>query len=329
MRPTLRRATTAGSAALLVVLGGAALTGCTTPVAGGCYGGFAAGSASDAVTVTGDVGEVDEIDFPTPLLTTTGTQVTVLEEGEGDPLPMYGVADVEFTILDGRTGQVAQASAYGEGTGTRLTVGDATGDLTLALQCARAGSRIVIVTTGSNTATLAAREDAEPIDPADDLMYVVVFDVEATWLGKANGINQLPLDGMPTVVTAVDGTPGITMNSGDAPTEGRSSAIKAGAGAQLADGDEVLLHYRTWGWPTTSGSKATVQGGTWGAAPLVATLAEDSVVLSDGTDLGAVAAETLIGAKVGSQLLVVTPGADGAATIAVIDVLGVTSAASE
>lgn len=329
MRPTLRRATTAGSAVLIVALGGAALTGCTTPVGVGCYGGFAPGSASEAVTVTGEIGEVDEIDFPTPLLTTTGTQVTVLEEGEGDPLPMGGIADVEFTILDGRTGAVAQASGYDDGAGARLTVGDSTGDLTLALQCARPGSRIVIVAPGSNVATLADRADAEPVDPADEPMYVVVFDVEATWLGKANGVNQLPLDGMPTVVTAVDGTPGITMNGGSPPTEARASTIKAGAGRELADGDEVLLHYRRWGWPSTEGEKATVQGGTWGSAPLVAALSADAVLLGDGTDLGADVADALIGAKVGSQLLVVAPTADGSASIWVIDVLGVTSAAAE
>ena len=40
---------------------------------------------------------------------------------------------------------------------------------------------------------------------------MVVIDVTAAYLGKADGFNQLPKDGMPTVVTAVDGTPGITV----------------------------------------------------------------------------------------------------------------------
>jgi hypothetical protein len=206
---------------------------------------------------------------------------------------------------------------YQGDSGEALTSGEnelgAASDLKLgfgeALECVTPGSRIVL-------AGPVGEIDARGQDSTDTI--VAVIDVLDVFLGKANGVNQLPQDGMPQVVTAVDGQPGITLTYQAAPTEARSAIIKAGGGARLEDGDSLVAHVRAWTWPEGVGGSATLGDDTWATGtPRLIDFSED--VISDETIFSA-----LEGEKVGSQILIVIPAEeDAGATVLVIDLLGI------
>ena len=293
----LARPLTAVAAAALVV---GALTGCTgSALGGGCTPEFQPGDASKAVSVSGEVGATPVITYPTPLLVETAERSVVV--------PGDGATAVEGSaLLVGVTFRDAASDAVVDAVSGLITASDDFLTLGSSLVCANEGSRLVLVGPSS---------DIWPQAPSE---YVVaVIDVLQVFLGKANGVNQLPLDGMPTVVTAVDGTPGIALAYSSAPDEVRVSTVKAGGGATVRDGDTVIRHTRTWSWPRTEGGTPSLGTfDTWAGfqpRPL------DALAESDDP-----AARAVVGAKVGSQLLVVTPGVDGgAATIYVIDILGI------
>lgn len=305
-RSPLARPLTAVIAAVLV---SGALAGCSgfSPD-GGCEPAFEPGDASNLVTATGDVGDAPAVEFPTPLIADE-TQRTVLTRGSGDPAVAGATVLYNFVYYVGANGE-----ALSESTPTLGVATDAKLALSEALECATIGSRIVV-------AGPAEEIDAQYAGVTETL--VAVIDVRDVFLGKANGVNQLPQDGMPQVVTAVDGEPGITLTYQAAPEQPRSAVIKAGGGAKLEDGDTVIAHVRTWNWPAGVGSAATLgSGDTWSeGTPTTIDLSEDGI--GDETVYSA-----LHGAKVGSQLLVVLPAesADGGATVIVFDILGILAA---
>ena len=285
---------------LAAALTAGVLAGCTGgPFAAGCTPELAAGDASKAVTVTGDVGGAPDTEYPTPLIAPTAER-TVAVEGEGAPITEGQVALVTVTISD------ANGDSDGDTASGLLTARDSFLALGQAMICATQGSRLVVVGPAADVWPQAASE------------YVVaVVDVQQVFLGKANGVNQLPLDGMPTVVTAVDGTPGIALAYTEAPEAQRIATIKAGDGAVVEEGDTVVYHGRSWTWPASAGGSPTIgQLDTWAnfqPRPIAIDAASEEPVM-----------QGLLGAKVGSQVLVVVPGVEGGqANIIVLDVLGI------
>jgi hypothetical protein len=302
-RSPLARPLTAVIAAVLV---SGALAGCTGfSIDGGCTPAFQPGDASNAVTATGDVGDSPAVEFPTPLIAEE-TQRSVTTDGSGEAIGVGAVVLYELVYYAGATGE-----ALSESTAVLAAASDATLAIGEALQCATPGSRIVL-------AGPAEEIDAQYDGTTETL--IAVIDVETVYLGKANGVNQLPQDGMPTVVTAVDGQPGITLTYQEPPSETRAAVIKAGSGATVADGDRIVYHGRNWSWPAGEGSEPTLgQLDTW-ASGVPAPLDIDAENLSDE-----VVFEALVGAKVGSQLLLVIPNTsgDGGASVVVLDILGI------
>ncbi len=302
-RSPLARPLTAVAAAVLV---SGALAGCTGfSIDGTCEPAFEPGDATNAVTATGDVGDSPAVEFPTPLIAEE-TQRSVSTQGSGDPVGAGATVLYKLVYYVGATGDAMteSTSVLGVASDAGLALGE-------ALECATPGSRIVL-------AGPAEEIDAQYAGVTETL--VAVIDVENVFLGKANGINQLPQDGMPTVVTAVDGEPGITLTYQVAPEVSRSAVIKAGSGATVAEGDTIVYHGRNWTWPAGLGSTPTLgQLDTWsGGAPLE--LDVDPEILVDE-----IVFDALEGAKVGSQLLLVIPNSsgDGGASVVVIDILGI------
>jgi hypothetical protein len=301
-RSPLARPLTAVIAAVLV---SGALAGCTGfSIDGACTPAFAPGDASNAITASGDVGDAPAVEFPTPLIAEE-TQRTVLVEGEGEPAAAGSIILAKFVYYDGATG------AAGEETTAFFTASDIAKEFGQSLECATVGSRLAI----------AGPVGALHPDATDETgTLVAVVDIEAVYLGKANGVNQLPLDGMPTVVTDVDGVPGITSTYQPAAEEPRIATIKAGGGATVGDDETVIFHARSWTWSAGTTSNVTLGDiDSWSrGAPFALVPSAES--LGDETLVGA-----FEGVRVGSQILVVVPGAEAgsSATVFVFDILGI------
>jgi hypothetical protein len=311
-RSPFARPLTALVAATLVT---GVLAGCSGfSLDGGCTPDVPSGDASSTVVATGDVGDEPSIEFPTPLIVDSGER-SVLTVGDGEVVGNYSTVAVELTVLNAATGDVLEATPYGSfQTRALFTSGESQGVFGDALLCATVGTRLALVAPSEMF--------SNAFDPTVELSgdsLVVVIDVLDTWLGKANGLNQLPLDGMPAVATAVEGTPGVSVSTQVPPTAVRAATIKAGAGAAIAEDDIAIIHIRSWTW-SADGTVALGSLDSWaGNAPYRAVIDPDTTDATLPTDVY----ENLVGAKVGSQLMIVVPDGAGGATIYVVDALGI------
>ncbi|WP_191282083.1 hypothetical protein [Pseudolysinimonas yzui] len=302
-RSPLARPLTAVVAAVLVT---SALVGCTgVSFSGACEPVFEPGDASNAVTATGDVGDSPAVEFPTPLIAEE-TQRSVLVQGDGEPAAAGSVIRARYTYFDGATG------ASGTESTELFTASDLAMGLGESLECVTVGSRIAVVGP--------VAEVLDGVEEGTEGTIVAILDIEAIYLGKANGVNQLPQDGMPTVVTAVNGEPGISSTYQPIAEEPRTATIKAGSGATVTEDDTVVFHARSWNWSAGTTNTVTLgdvdswtTGTPYAFAPTVDSLGDETLV------------DAFIGATVGSQILVVIPAADSAssATVFVFDILGI------
>jgi len=291
------------AAAAVVV---ASLTGCSSHSSADCTPNYASGSVSKLVKATASTAT-----FPTPLVTKT-SQVSVNTAGTGAQAQNGDQVDYTYTIYNGKTGEALGGSQSTSRSGATNSA-KAT-SVIRSLRCARTGERYTLVSTVKD----AFGKGAGGSQFADQDTLVIVVDVKDRFLGKANGVNQLPLDGMPNVITAVDGQPGIVIQELDKPKTLRFSTIKAGSGPAIKNDAIVHLKYSGWTWPASSGDKPVVwPGGTSsdgtavpvGNSTWTTDKAVDIKVTSSGLPVGMYKA--LIGAKVGSQILVVIPPKDG------------------
>jgi peptidylprolyl isomerase len=302
-RSPLARSLTVVVAALLV---GGSLAGCTGLLSGGgCE--VAPGDASRAVSASGDIGDSPAVEFPTPLIADT-PQSSVLTVGDGDVVGTSAVVRGNTAYFDAETGEaLAEADQ-------QFVTNEKGFALGAALACATTGSRIAFVGT---VGEVSADPQIISFLGGEDATVVAVIDVEQVFLAKANGFNQLPQDGMPTVVTAVDGTPGVSTTYQPVADAPRTAVIKAGSGATVGEDDTVLLMARSWNWTTervTLGDVDLWETGVPAAVPPTADALLGQQALADA----------ILGSQVGSQLLIVIPSEDvpGSATIYVFDVLG-------
>jgi len=285
----------------------AALTACVPgEAANGCESTVTSGSASATVDAPGDFGAAPEVRFPTPLITTT-IERTELIAGEGERLQFGQPVILEATILNGTDAAVLQQTAYAPEGGSLFTIGDSgLPALGTGLECTTEGSRVAIVASAEDSAA----NDSPPAT-SDSIVYVV--DVVRAFPARAAGTAQLAVAGMPSVVTAPDGTPGITIPSEPAPDEARESLLRLGAGDEIRAGDKVVAKLTAVDWDDESVVQSTW---TTGSAAIV-DLAGDSV--SDGLK------DAVTGKTIGSQVLAIIPpeaGTDGATLIYVVDILG-------
>lgn len=326
----MRRIPALVSSVALVTVLAASLVGCSSSGFEDCAPQVVSGNASKLVRAPGESGTKPTVSVPAPLVV-HAPQRTVLQEGTGSPIPKGGVADFEASIVDGATGTVLLQTAYDPSSNLPVRgVAGREGALYQSFTCARVGDRISIVTpmgvSGVDTSSVGIS------DPNATIVFVI--DVVASYLGKANGVNQLPQDGMPNVVTAPDGTPGITVPAGGPPAKTRIATIKAGGGVKVAENDHVVAHVSAWVWPKTGTELTSVDSmSSWDANPFTL-----PVVVDPTTQTGVTKGifDALRGATVGSQLLAVVAPADsyadgswptgtaaGDTVIYVIDVLGI------
>lgn len=305
------------SAVLLITLSGCAgatdsATECT-PLASG-------GSAVDSVKVSGTFGEAPTVTFPTPM-NTVKTERKILVEGSGAPALPGGAVSVDFSLYDGKTGDLLGQTKY-DGSDLQTTTLDSNNlvsGLLATFQCANAGSQIVSVIAPSDLLD----PNGNAIGGLDkDTSLVVVADLVSTSLERATGTSQPAPDGMPTVVLDDKGVPGITVPKADPPTQLETAVLIKGSGPKVGAGASVTVHYTGVLW-----SDGTVFDSSW-TRGTPATFSLDGVVPGF--------AQAIEGQTVGSQILAVIPPElaygdqdngtipPGSTLVFVIDILGST-----
>jgi hypothetical protein len=285
--------------ALIVATGlVASLAACSSePTADDCSTRPASGPASQVITADGQYGSQTSVDFPTPLVADE-IQVTELTRGDGDILEEGEYADFQATIWNAANGDYVTGTSFDLDSPSRTLVG---GPLLVGplVECAAVGSRIAAVSTLEQ---LFGDIDASADGLSADSNLVVVIDITDSTMGKADGDPQLAKPGMPSVVTAPNGTPGITIPAEEPPTELSAAVLKQGDGATVEEGDKAIMHFSGFVW----GEPGTVFASSWEqAVPSTFLATEYSADGSGGLFPGT--ADAIIGQQVGSQVIVIVP----------------------
>ncbi len=285
-----------------------ALTACSGGAPSSCTSDVTSGETSSIVEAGGDFGTAPEVEFPTPLVANT-TERSVLIDGDEAPLQIGQPVIIEATLLNAADGTVLQETGYAAGGGVLFTLGNeelpALGN---GLECTSVGSRVAIVESGEESAGGAAAGQA--------IVYVV--DVLRAFPSRATGTDRVPEEGMPSVVTAPDGRPGITIPNEPAPTDYRTAVLKRGDGVTIEADDEVVAKLTVVDWDTEEVVQSTWTAGSAAGIDLA------GEAVSEGLK------QAIEGQTVGSQVLaVVPPGLGGTAeaptsatVVYVIDILG-------
>ncbi|MFF1573574.1 FKBP-type peptidyl-prolyl cis-trans isomerase [Leifsonia sp. NPDC058292] len=300
----MRRATALVVAAGLLAI---TLTGCSSDPNASCDTALQPGKASDLVTATGKLGTKPTVSFPTPI-DTTKSQRSTLIEGDGAQIQKGQMVELQYSLFDGKTGAVGGTSSYESSDPLLVPVGAISiPALNTGLLCTRVGDRVAIAIAPKDAGT-----------QAPDGSVVAVIDVVGSFLPKANGTPQPSVSGFPTVVLAPTGQPGITIPGHAAPTSVKTETLLAGGGETVKKDSKVVLHYTAVGWDAK-----TVTASTWtNGSPDQVTI--DTGESAQNQALPQSMTKALVGKKVGSQVVVLTPKTDQVPALAwVVDILGV------
>lgn len=252
------------------------------------------GPVADSIKIGGGKKGEPTVTFDSPLKV-DATQRHVVTQGSGRATKPGDVMDLEFAVYNGRTGKSATTTGF---TGHALPVSSDANKtlpgLAKTIACAKVGSRIVGVlppkdafgTDGNSQFGIGAK---------DTVVFVV--DVVDALPDKATGAKQPAPAGFPTVTDAANGRPKVAFaDDATAPAQTMIGLLKQGTGATVASGDALYVQYQGINFRT----KKIFQQ-SWGSGPVE--LSTTGVIPGF--------AKALVGQKVGSQVIVMIPPADG------------------
>lgn len=280
------------------------------------------GPVSDAVRVTGDFGAKPTVEFTSPA-EVDATQRSVVIVGDGETAVAGDTVNVNFTLLNGTTGDELTATEYGEDATTSFPLDPAQFlvGIVETLQCSTIGSRVVGVIPPEDA--FGDQGSAQlGVEPGQSLVFVVdVVSIEpppVPPLPRADGVDQPAQEGFPAVVLDADGRPTITIPDAAPPAELRIAVLKQGAGAVVQRGDDVVVHYIGMNWATKA-----IFDESWARG-------EPATFSTLGVIPGFAAA--IEGQAVGSQVIVIVPpdqgygegdGDSNGTIVFVVDILGI------
>ncbi|WP_245979632.1 FKBP-type peptidyl-prolyl cis-trans isomerase [Gryllotalpicola protaetiae] len=268
------------------------------------------GDATKAVQVTGDAGTAPTVNVPKGT-TAKAEQRAVVTEGTGEKPKAGTTVIIGFAAYDATSGNAISAPyGYGDQKGLlQIQLGDASKvpGLTHAFGCEPVGTRTVYAAPASVAFGNADNVKNNFSDGSVKATDTVVFvgDILGQLAEKADGADQTPQAGFPTVKLAKDGTPSISYDKKSTPpTTTQIEVLKKGTGATVTAGDTVTVQYQGTEWKSGKifdESWGDAHGGTYPSTP--ASFATTDVVKGFG--------DALVGQTVGSQVEVVIPPADG------------------
>jgi FKBP-type peptidyl-prolyl cis-trans isomerase len=266
--------------------------------------------------------------MPTPLVATK-PEVSTITKGAGKTIYPGQNVDFQATVLNAKTGDVIFATSFDKASPARSKADTKVTGIGPALQCVTVGSRVAVALSVRDFIGKQGLDPSYNLGLKDTLVFVV--DVVASYLGRADGVDQILQAGLPTVVLAPDGQPGITVPNQNPSNDLQVEVLKRGVGPKVKKDDVVVLAYTGVDWTTKK-----VFDKSWGA-PAVNRQAK-KLDPTDGSGLVDGFATALVGQTVGSQVLVVVPPnygfpsdalptgvPKGSTLIFVFDVLGISS----
>jgi peptidylprolyl isomerase len=197
--------------------------------------------------------------------------------------------------------------------------------LTNSLKCAQEGSRVASVVAPKDA---FGEQGNEQIGIGKNDSLVFVMDIVKAYLPRANGADQAVASGLPSVVLADNGAPGVTVPSAEPPTKLEVGTLKKGAGKKVAEGDTITVHYTGVIWDSKE-----VFDSSWDRGEPAEFVAADGSTTQGGVIPGF--ADALVGQTVGSQVVAVIPPDQaygdqanekipaGSTLIFVVDILGI------
>lgn len=243
--------------------------------------------ALEAIEITGEVGEEpEEVTFETPLAV-EGLATHVIDEGDGATLAEGDLVTIHDYRVAGDSGEKLP-STWDEGQAPEeFTLGDPNYQvLNEPLAGLKVGARLTVALVGQDGSTSVHVVDVIDAQEQDE-------DPTPT---RAEGTPVDPVEGLPTVELADDGTPTVTIAEDyEEPSELVVQPLIEGDGAEVTAEDSVTVQYLG----------CLVDGSSFDAS--WSRGAPTSFPLS-----GVIPAWTngLAGQKVGSQVLLVAPPAD-------------------
>lgn len=319
----MRKAPLTSAVVAILGLTAVGLVGCSAPSAAACDPVAANPELLDLVSAPGTVGEEPEIDVYAPFHAETSSSAQIIE-GDGAVLESDDqIVVLDVTLLSGVDGSPLLQTAY-DGTSPAIPLSDLVQSipaLSDGMRCAQEGSRTVIaIAPGDIQADVAAN-----LGLTDEDSTIAIVDLEKVFLAKADGADVFNAGfGLPAVVRAPSGQPGIVVPDAAPPTEVVVQTLKRGTGDVVGAEDTVRAHYTGVVWATKEEFDSS-----WGSEP--------AALSSTGVIPGF--AQALEGQTVGSQVMVVVPPdagygdqeqgliPAGSTLVFVIDILGIETAA--
>jgi peptidylprolyl isomerase len=271
-----------------------ALTGCGgSNSSGGSPSGSALGI--DAVHVTGDVGTAATVSFDGQVTDPTATS-KVETTGSGPVISTGDTFATHIVIADGYTQKTAESS-YQQHAPQVVTLGSQLPSwLQDAVQGKTVGSRIVVY---SPAETIVGAQGNSGLGIGNTDMVVVVLDLVGRALDGPNGASHAA----PSWAPAIKKTKGVVSGLGFSGTphpDGHlhSGVVRAGTGATVKKGQVIAVDYLG---AVYKGKQPFDE--SFSKTPLGFPIGEQQVVA--GWD------KTLVGQKVGSEILLQIPPKDG------------------
>lgn len=252
----------------------------------------------DLISVSGSFGDQPDVEVRAPFHTSE-TAFEDVVEGEGTPIRTDDQPLVlEVSLISGETGEQLVSTPFDGNTELERVVNLERWAMTFpafpdALHCATEGSRVAIALAPGDVEALMA----EQLGLGDDESAVAVVDVTKVYLNSAAGTLQYnDARGLPTVVRAPDGRPGVIIPDAAPPEDLVVQTLVKGTGPEVQEDDTVRVQYTGLTW-----DEREVFDSTWDSSSASLTL--DQVVPGF--------AEALRGQTVGSQVQVVIPPDQG------------------
>lgn len=298
------------------------LVACASSSSAAACATYTSGTDVKKVSATGGQGEKPTVSI-SGALQAKEIETNVITEGNGPTFTGAQMIKFDYVIVNGTTGKEMAASAYDAAAGGEpqfFGPGQSV-DMCHALSGVKEGSRVAILIP----AGLASQESTDELKVTDSVVFLL--DIHRVYLGKIDGTQRASENGMPTVVVAPSGQPGVTMPGTQPPSEFKMNTLVDGTGETISKGDTVTVNYSGFLWATGAQFDSSWTNG----APVQFQITDGGLIPGF--------VKALTGAKVGSRLLAVIPpaegyGAEGNSTIPgnstlvfVVDVLGVDKAA--